>query len=285
MERIFRGNVLAPTSITELVDFNRERPYTVSIKHFSDMDVSIPHYADSYEIILCDHLDGEAIIDSVHFPFHGYQVFCIPPGCIHSTIVNPCGGTMHVVKISLAELGHFLQLRNIMEYAGAKIVVRSAQDALYMRLIATIESLIAHDDNIFIRLGSILQIFHELSVPGPEDVVEAFDSQYNMDSQIRKLIDWTQKNLSRSITVEEAAAIAGYSKYYFCHWFKRVSGITYNEFLSRMRIANACRLLMEHKSVTEVCRLCGYESTSYFIRKFRSYQRMTPREYTGTVQM
>jgi|LSQX01.3.fsa_nt_gb AraC-like DNA-binding protein len=278
MDRIFLGNVLAPTSITEFVEFNKDRPYTLSIKKFMEDDITIPHYAKSFEIILCDNLVGEAIIDTKHYPFKGRQVFVIPPGCVHSTIVKECDGLMYVLKISLDDLECFVNIENILIHIETSLDISDYELDIYPQLEKVIEQLINNDEDILLRFSEILAVFH-LILPCFLKKADADKIKNKNQSQIKDLIDWSEEHLSRRITLQDAAEHVGYNKYYFCHWFKELSGITYNEYLIRIRIQKACKLLLEDKSVSEVTRLCGYENTSYFIRQFNKYRKCTPKVY------
>lgn len=278
MDRIFIGNVLAPTSITEIVEFNKDRPYTLSIKKFKEDDIAIPHYAASLEIILCDNLVGEVIIDTIHYPLKGQKVFIIPPDCVHSTIVRKCDGLMYVLKISLDDLKYFVHIENTLNHIGKGLSLTDYELDVYPQLVKVIERLIENDADIFLRFSEILTVFHILQ-PYFNDKVKSDTLKNKNQSQFKSLIDWSEENLSRRITIQEAAEYVGYSKYYFCHWFKELSGITYNEYLLRIRVQKACKLLLEDISVSEVTRLCGYENISYFIRQFKKYRKCTPKVY------
>lgn len=279
MERIFSGNVLAPTFLTEFVEFNRERPYTISIKHFAEEDVAIPHYSDSFEILLCENLKGDVILDSVSHALSAHQVFCIPPNHIHSILVHPCDGCMHVIKISFSEMEYFLRLNHIFTFSGKKMIVQSEDEQLYQRLAGIVQEMIRTDEDVFCRVEGILAIFKTLHDSRYIGVRQTFDRSYEDDSPLKMLMDWTEANFSTNISVEAAAKITGYSKHYFCRWFKSQTSMTYIEFLNRVRIDKARKLLVSGRPVVEVCQLCGYESVSYFIKKFRLYCNCTPKEY------
>ncbi len=281
MERIFSGNVLAPTFLTEFVEFNRERPYTISIKHFAEEDVAIPHYSDSFEILLCEDLQGEVIIDSVAYTLGGRQVFCIPPSHIHSILVHPCDGCMHVIKISFSEMEYFLQINHLLAFSGKQMIARSEDGQLYQCLAEIVREMIRTDEDVFCRVAGILAIFKTLHDTAYDGVLQTLDRSHEDNSPLKMLMDWTEGNFSTELSVEAAANVTGYSKHYFCRWFKSQTGMTYIEFLNRVRIDKARKLLLSGLHVAEVCQLCGYESVSYFIKKFRLYCNCTPKEYVN----
>ena len=61
---------------------------------------------------------------------------------------------------------------------------------------------------------------------------------------------------------------------------RKWTGLGVNEYLSNLRMEHARRLLMEDTlTVDEIADQCGYEYTSYFIRKFRQYYSESPFRY------
>lgn len=86
-----------------------------------------------------------------------------------------------------------------------------------------------------------------------------------------------QKRLSEDIDEKELAKSYGISYSYFSRSFKRVTGITFKNYLNRMRINKAEQLLFQYEcSVSEAASACGYNSVSYFIKVYRSVKGKTP---------
>ena len=70
------------------------------------------------------------------------------------------------------------------------------------------------------------------------------------------------------------------SEKYFCSFFKKLTGNTPLEFVNKTRIESACEMLKnENQSITEIALDCGFESLSYFIRRFKEQMGVSPNEY------
>jgi AraC-like DNA-binding protein len=69
------------------------------------------------------------------------------------------------------------------------------------------------------------------------------------------------------------------SKAAFCRYFKKMTRLTFTEFLNQFRIEQAKRLLKEDKNVTETCYECGFESLSYFNRIFKKVVGQNPIQF------
>ena len=93
-----------------------------------------------------------------------------------------------------------------------------------------------------------------------------------------KICEYIDKNLLSGIDLEGAASYIGYSKAYFSHKFKDAVGIGFKEYIDRLRMHEARRMLGEGKSATETAAILGYDSVQNFSRAFKRINRMTPRE-------
>lgn len=82
------------------------------------------------------------------------------------------------------------------------------------------------------------------------------------------------------VTLEDAAREACLSPFHFNRVFTRAFGETPHEFVTRIRIDQAKKLLLaENQSVTDICFELGYESLGSFSVKFRSLTGLSPAEF------
>lgn len=97
---------------------------------------------------------------------------------------------------------------------------------------------------------------------------------------LKALISWVKIHYPEQISVEEAAAIAGYSPSHFMRVFKKETGQTFLSFLTEYRLAAASYYLKETgESISRISEQCGFDSFSYFTRIFRRKYGTTPRSY------
>jgi AraC-like DNA-binding protein len=79
------------------------------------------------------------------------------------------------------------------------------------------------------------------------------------------------------VTLEKAAAHACLSPFHFNRLFAEAFGETPHEFVTRLRMDEAKKLLLaENHSVTDICFDLGYESLGSFSVKFRSMTGLSP---------
>ena len=112
-----------------------------------------------------------------------------------------------------------------------------------------------------------------------KDVEMPEKSRKNSDI-LRKIISYTEENYTGDINEMSAAEHFGYSACYFSRFFKSNMGITYKEFLTRMRLnAAKDRLTDTQKSVLEIAMDCGFSDARGLINMFNKYEGITPLQY------
>ncbi len=80
-----------------------------------------------------------------------------------------------------------------------------------------------------------------------------------------------------SISLEDLAALVGLSRYYFARMFKRSTGFSPHEYLTRERIEQAKRLLsLGVMNITEVAHFTGFADVSKFSTIFKSIVGVPP---------
>ena len=81
------------------------------------------------------------------------------------------------------------------------------------------------------------------------------------------------------ITFDEAAEIMCFSKPYFSKYFRRMSGMTFSEYLNIVRVSEAVKMLSKGgMSAGETAVAAGFGTIRSFNRVFRQYTGFTPRE-------
>lgn len=103
----------------------------------------------------------------------------------------------------------------------------------------------------------------------------------NEGERMRKVLEYTMKNYSDKITLNDISDVAVMTKNAFCKYFKKRTNITYFEFLKRIRIEHACSLLREKKemSVAEIAQRTGYKNLSNFNQQFRDVINTSPQKF------
>ena len=97
--------------------------------------------------------------------------------------------------------------------------------------------------------------------------------------QIYESVRYIDENYASDITPGECAAAIHMSYSYFAKLFRAVTGKTFKEYLTSVRLSRAENILLTTDlSITEVAACCGYSNLSYFIAEYKRVKGKTPRE-------
>jgi AraC-like DNA-binding protein/ligand-binding sensor protein len=107
----------------------------------------------------------------------------------------------------------------------------------------------------------------------------------NRDSRIvRRAKDYIADHKFDPIKLEQIARALNVSTFHFCRRFKLETGLTFVEYLSRVRIEQAELLLHNtHLRISEIAYEIGFQSLTHFNRTFRKLVGTSPTEYRSSV--
>lgn len=98
--------------------------------------------------------------------------------------------------------------------------------------------------------------------------------------RINKVMSFLLENYSREIDPSEVALLVNMNQSSFCRYFKTKTHKTLSQFLNEIRIAHACKLLINNDlTISEICYDIGYNNISHFNRQFKLTTGLTARAY------
>lgn len=101
-----------------------------------------------------------------------------------------------------------------------------------------------------------------------------------VDRRLRRAIEYIYNNYAKDLSLSEIAEAAFLSEYHFAHLFKKLTGITPNNYLAIVRIEQAKKLLANtDQSIVTISLAVGYSSQSHFTKVFRAFTGLTPAKY------
>jgi AraC-like DNA-binding protein len=98
--------------------------------------------------------------------------------------------------------------------------------------------------------------------------------------QIRPVLSYVEAHCRERVTLDEVAEVIHLSPSRVRHVFRDVSGVGFKEYATRVRLAEAKRLLLATDlSVAEVAHSVGYTNVHQFYTVFHRYCSLLPAEY------
>ena len=100
------------------------------------------------------------------------------------------------------------------------------------------------------------------------------------DSIINEVISFVNKHYQEPLTLQTFCNQKHYNLSYISRRFKQETGMTFREYVQKIRIEKACELLAgSDMTVSEIARAVGYDDIQFFHSVFKRLLRMTPKEY------
>mgnify|MGYP000457891058 FL=1 len=100
-----------------------------------------------------------------------------------------------------------------------------------------------------------------------------------------KMTTYIDEHYEQKIELEDIAKIGGYNVAYTSQFFKRQMGISFVEYVLRLRIRDATvRLASTDEAVARIASDCGFADVKAFNVAFKKHFNMTPTEYRKQVK-
>jgi len=103
-------------------------------------------------------------------------------------------------------------------------------------------------------------------------------------SRLRRVKKHVDQNYSEEISLEKAAQIAATEKTYFSTFFRKKVGITFTDWLRRLRVAKAIEIMKtRNESICDIAFEVGFGDLRTFERAFKRYTNLTAREFKQSI--
>ena len=113
-------------------------------------------------------------------------------------------------------------------------------------------------------------------------IKEFIEEKYKSKNEdaVNSAIKYMKENYNRDIYLETIADELNMNRSYLSRFFKEVTGVSFSDYLGRIRIEKSKELLKEtDKAIFKICTDIGYFNTNSFIRTFKKFEGMTPGRY------
>ncbi len=134
----------------------------------------------------------------------------------------------------------------------------------------------------FGQLLCLLEVFQILATSTSDEVLELNDQDTSvklfMNDKIRMgtVYKYIHTHYNENPDVNVVASSVHLSTAAFCRYFKKQTKMTFTDFVNQYRIAQSKTLLLGDKSVSEACFEVGFESLSYFNKRFKKLTGENP---------
>ncbi len=230
------------------------------------------------------HNDSSAVVNCMPG-----DIILIAPGTLHEYISNSAGGEKLIL---LFDLANYSQVSALVPLIKTLPPYTHISQNAYPVEVARLHNYFWEIDRLYGQRDE----FQQISVYSLVSLILAqigsmHLSDYNTDAisadpqrkNINKLIEVTNyidSHRSDDLTVEQLAALAGFSKFHFERLFKSYMGISCYQYITKRRVLMAQELLGDTDlSVMDIALQSGFFSLSTFNRVFKEMNKCSPTEY------
>lgn len=119
-----------------------------------------------------------------------------------------------------------------------------------------------------------------IGLAGIHREVEGMRAAPSSYDRLSKAVQYLHANHARPVTTSQLARMVGISHSQFTRRFRKLIGTTLRQYLLRIRVHAACRLLSgTDKSITDIAMEVGFYDHSHFTRTFSRLMGLAPLAY------
>ena len=238
------------------------------------------HQHDCYELYYLE--DGEIVyyIDDGVYPARKGDFVLIPPGKSHKTL--PRRSLAHT-RILIYLASEFLQ-ETAKEYpalydAFDHVLITTGSRQTAQRLLEGLLKEDAGEKNPVMIRAMLTELLVNLErwsrlepVPGAEK-----------NGKVQEIATYLDKHFKEDLSLETLAERFYMNPTYLSRIFRRGTGMTYSEYLTRCRIREAVFLLNHtEKKIMEIATETGFHSDNHFCKIFRKHMGVSPKQFRKT---
>ncbi len=276
----------------EQLKLNTEESFFIGI--FQDnLDKSVWHYHNNFEISFITEGSGKRIVADSIEEFHPGDLVFLGKNLPHVWIADKdnkvlSNRTLEMVFLQFtsevlnSELLKLPEFRNVakaisLSERGVHIVGQTLNEVselmLQMPYLKGFERMIH-----FLKIMDIIGQSNSLVHLASKDYMKARFTSNN--KRIAAIHNYLMKNYREEINLEKIAETVNMAEGSLCRFFKQNMGTTIFEYLNKIKVEFACKLLMNMDlNIMEVCLDSGFNNLSHFNKQFRKTTGVTPSEY------
>ena len=112
----------------------------------------------------------------------------------------------------------------------------------------------------------------------------AFQSDHSEPPNMTRARQYIDEHKAEDLSLRQVAAAVNMSSFYFCKKFHQAVGCTFTEYLARIRVEAAKKMLLNPNArVSEVAFDAGFQSITHFNRVFKKHAGQAPTEFRAAL--
>ena len=260
--------------------------------HFSfskNKTVAHTHWHPEQEILYVRNGTVSVMVGRKVHTLHAGEICFVSPNALHNVMTTSNNTQYEAFVFSYDLLAfpgtHFFQKAVTAPLRDGKLslpLVLRTQDPGYKAAAAALEQLCTKEGN---TLQYKLTIFNGLvalytALIDQLSPIEGGDRAVD-NRAVKDCIAYLNEHYAEKVTLDILAQLVHLHPNYLCNLFKEYTGQTAFQLLTRIRLEQAAYLLQNTDyTVSQIANQCGFDSASFFSRKFNQIMGMSPKNYS-----
>jgi len=245
------------------------------------------HYHPEYEIVYIPEGNGRRHVGQHVSTYEEGELVFIGPNIPHLNFSYDKVGPYEEVVVQLRDdfMGRdFLQkpemetVRRLFGRASQGLVFGAETKRMVGPLLTHLPTQTGFD-----RLLTLLTIFRHLAQASDVVPLQADGIQFTVDpreeQRINRIYTYVSGHYAEAIDLRTVADLANLTVPAFCRYFKRMTQLTFSDFVNEYRVSQARRLLHTDKPIASISTDVGYTNLSHFNKTFKAITGQTPTTY------
>lgn len=215
------------------------------------------------------------------------DVFLLPSGALHGGI--PCQSEYECLNFDPEELcGHGHPSRSLLRpfFRGSYIphTCFTRRDGAVYAIVDDLLGAMTEEPPQEIRMlqtvGNVYRLFAAILERGLYTEGQPAERAGNSTDQLKPVLEYVESHFNQPLSLAQLADVVGMNPKYFCRFFRQVTQQTPMNYVNIYRIEQAAHMLCgSTMTVTEVGLECGFSDTSHFVKTFKKYKGVTPKQF------
>lgn len=264
------------------------------LEHGWPTDLCRWHSHEVLELHLIVDTRGKAFVGDYIGEFGPGALFLIGPNVPHNWVTDEVGQdneielrdmlvqfnqkTIHDLRTAFPD---FRELDNLLQRAAGGVEFINFDSRIAEQHLAAIRDARGAD-----RIIKFLRLLLLVNEHPHQKILSVANSDYrnfnSHQSNIARVVDHIIENFADDISLAQAAEMSHMSVTAFARNFQKLTGSRFVEFVTRVRIGQACSLLQgTDEKVATICHEVGFKNLANFNRHFLRIKQTTPSAYRG----
>lgn len=245
------------------------------------------HYHPEYEIVYIPEGNGRRHVGQNVSTYENGELVFIGPNVPHLNFSYGKEGPYEEVVVQLRDdfMGaDFLQkpemeaIRRLFDRAGQGLAFGNETKRAVGPLLQKLPQQAS-----FERLLTLLQIVQQLGQAQDVQPLQADGIRFSVDpkeeQRINRIYGYVAEHYATAIDLRTVADLANLTVPAFCRYFKRMTHLTFSDFVNEYRVSQARRRLHTDQPIAAIGAEVGYANLSHFNKTFKALTGQTPTAY------